>query len=39
MNIQQQSLVQKKILKAADEQIKKTLTTSPPPIEAKVDFF
>jgi hypothetical protein len=31
--------VQKKIEKAADKQILKTLTTSPPPIKAKVDFF
>jgi membrane-associated HD superfamily phosphohydrolase len=31
--------VQKKILKAADDQIKKTLTTSPAPIQSKVDFF
>jgi len=30
---------QKKIEKAAGESIKKTLTTAPPPIEAKVDFF
>jgi hypothetical protein len=30
---------QKKIEKAASMQIKKTLTTAPPPIEAKVDFF
>jgi hypothetical protein len=32
-------LVQKKILKAADKEIKKTLVTPPPAIEAKVDFI
>ena len=32
MNEKEQSFVQQKILKAADDQIKKTLVTPPPPI-------